>query len=134
MQSLRATRNISPQHSCSIPRSARFHVDLLFGLLRFPSLRQRHRYHAFLEAGVNLIEINAVGHRKRTLKRTKTALAEIAGVVIRTSDQSLNQIASAIPIATPIATVKARCGNGLLGDRGARCPLWVKSGHGIAAQ
>jgi hypothetical protein len=35
------------------------------------------RQHAFLEAGVNLIEVDAIGHGECTLKRTKTALANI---------------------------------------------------------
>ena len=43
-------------------QSGRLYSDLLFSFLRFRALGQRHRKHALLEARLDLVAVDALGH------------------------------------------------------------------------
>jgi hypothetical protein len=57
-------------------RSFGLDCNFLFRPLSLRRLRQCHRQHAFLEAGVNLIEVDSIGYLERALTPQELAEAQ----------------------------------------------------------
>ena len=61
-------RSVTQSGWSPVTRSACLNLDLLCCFLRFRSLGEGYREQPFLEAGLDLIDIDPLGHLKGTLK------------------------------------------------------------------
>src|SRR5258708_4114451 len=64
------------------PSSGFLDFDLLRSFLCFCSLRQGHRQDAFLQAGLHLVGVDAIGESEATPERSKLALAQIVALLL----------------------------------------------------